>query len=250
MLLLSASGVGGYNTLAYTGLKYTTALNALVVMSTAPLMIAIATFLMFGERLSRRQTLGIATSFAGVIVILARGDPATLMQLELSVGDLWILAALTTYALYSALLRLKPDIHPLSLLAVTIGWGDILLTPLFVAELWTGARPVITPLTIGLFAYVVTFPSVVAYYFYNRGVELVGANRAGPFYHLIPAFGSVLAILFLGEAPHIYHAAGYALVLAGIVTATRKRGGGTVPNENAADLAAGGDESNTKTMVP
>ena len=71
-------------------------------------------------------------------------------------------------------------------------------------------------------AYVATFPSIFAYLFFNRGVELIGANRAAPFFHLIPVFGSVLAIAFLGERPHLFHVTGYALVLTGVAIAARR----------------------------
>jgi drug/metabolite transporter (DMT)-like permease len=222
LALLSLTGVTLYNTMAYIGLGYTQALNALLLQSTGPILIAIWCFAIYGERLTGRQMAGIAASLLGVVIIICRGDLSVLMQIELNVGDIWFLSALAIYALYSALLRGRPRMHWLSFLGVTIILGALLLTPAFLWELSTGARPVWSPAAVAVFGYVIIFPSIVAYVFFNRGVELIGANRAGPFFHLMPLFGSVIAILFLGEELKAYHAFGYVLVIAGILLATRK----------------------------
>lgn len=222
MLLMSLTGVTLYNTMAYIGLTYTQALNALLMQSTTPVMIALMTFVMFKDRLTGRQLTGIVISMAGVVTIICRGNLGVLLSVELNQGDLWMLSALAIYALYSALLRKRPKVHPLSFLGVTLLLGAILLTPMFAWELSTGARPVINATTISVFVYVVIFPSILAYLFFNRGVELIGANRAAPFFHLMPLFGSVIAILFLGERPMWFHGLGYTLVICGILLATRK----------------------------
>jgi drug/metabolite transporter (DMT)-like permease len=222
VLILALTGVTLYNTLAYIGLTHTQALNALLLQSTAPVMIAIMTFFMYGDRLTGRQLSGILVSLLGVVTIICRGDPRVLLSVEMNEGDLWMICALAIYAFYSAILRKKPQVHHLSLLGATIGLGAILLTPIFLWEVSTGARAVITPTTIAVFVYVAIFPSILAYLFFNRGIELIGANRAGPFFHLMPLFGSVIAIIFLGERPMWFHAAGYALVVTGIFMATRR----------------------------
>jgi drug/metabolite transporter (DMT)-like permease len=220
MALLALTGVTLYNTMAYIGLEHTEALNALLLQSTGPILIAIFCFVLYRDRLTGRQMAGIAASLFGVVIIVCRGDLAVLLQIELNIGDLWFLAALAVYALYSALLRKRPKMHWLSFLATTIGLGTLLLTPLFIWELSTGLRPAWSPAVVAVFAYVIIFPSMVAYLFFNRAVDLIGANRASPFFHLIPLFGSVIAILFLGEIPKSYHAVGYALVIMGILLAT------------------------------
>ncbi len=221
MLLLSFAGVTVYNTLAYHGLEYTTALNGSLMQSSAPLMIGLWSLILFRDRLTPAQLAGIFISFFGVATIIARGDPATLMHLKLNPGDIWFLVAMASYALYAALLRRRPAIHFLSFLAVTFVAGAIMLAPVTVLEFMAGRRVHPTPAAFAVLAYVVIFPSLIAYIFFNRGVELIGANRAGPFFHLIPVFGSAVAILFLGERPQLYHGIGYLLIITGIFVAQR-----------------------------
>lgn len=206
LALLAATGISAYNALGYYALQYTQALNGLLIQSTAPLLIALWALILFRDRLSWKQLAGILTSLCGVVIIVGRGDLAVLQSLALNPGDVWFFLAMVVYAFYSALLKRRPLMHPVSFLAVTMGLGVVLLTPALVAT----------------FGYVALFPSLLAYLCFNRGVELVGPNRAAPFFHLIPVFGSALAILFLGEEPRLYHAIGYALVLGGVVVATRR----------------------------
>lgn len=220
LTLLSLSGVTLYNTLFYWGLQFTPALNGLLMQSTAPLLIALWAFAISGERLRFGQAAGIAVSLCGVLVIISRGDLNALANVRFEAGDLWLIAAMVLYAFYSALLEKRPRMSRLGFLAFSIGWGAALLTPAFIWERVAGAPLHFNLLTLASFAYVSIFASVLAYLFFNRGIELVGANRAAPFFHLMPVFGSALAILLLGETPHLYHAAGYALVLTGVAVAT------------------------------
>jgi drug/metabolite transporter (DMT)-like permease len=221
MILLSLTGVTLYNSLAYYGLNYTQAINGLLIQSAAPLLIGLVSFILFRDKLTAGQAAGIAMSLAGVIVIITRGDPSVLFGLSFNQGDLWFLLALLFYATYAATLRLRPPIHFLSFLAFTIVVGAVLQIPATIAEFALGHRINPTPAAFAVLAYVVVFPSILAYLFFNRGVELIGANRAGPFFHLIPVFGSTIAILFLGERPALFHAVGYLLIIAGVVLAQR-----------------------------
>jgi drug/metabolite transporter (DMT)-like permease len=221
MLLLSLCGITLYNTLAYYGVQYTQAINGLLIQSVGPLMIALFTYLFFRERLTAGQATGIILSFAGVLVIISGGDLSALIGLRLNKGDLWFLLALVFYCCYAAAMRLRPRIHPLSFLAFTIIAGATLQIPATIVEFALGFRINPTPQAFLVLAYVVIFPSILANLFFNRGVDLIGANRAGPFLHLIPVFGSVIAFFFLGERPGLHHLAGYALILGGIFAAQR-----------------------------
>jgi drug/metabolite transporter (DMT)-like permease len=220
---LSATGIGGYNALAYWGLGYTEALNALLVQSTGPLLIALWGWGLWGDRLSPAQFFGILTSLSGVLVIITRGDFAHLAALKLNPGDILVFLALVLYGLYAALIRIRPVMAPESFLGATIIGGTLLLSPFALAEFMAGARVNVTPASLAVLAYVAVFPSLIAYMFFVRSVELIGPNRASPFFHLMPVFGSVIAILFLGEQPQIFHALGFALVLSGVFVATRRR---------------------------
>jgi len=220
--LLAMIGSAGYNIVAYLALHYTEAINSLLLQSVCPLFVALWSFALFRDRLTLVQALGIATSMTGAAVIICRGDLGVLTRFAFNAGDLMILVALVFYALYTALVRVRPAMHPLSFLAATIAASTVLMLPPMGYELAAGYVPALGAATLAAFAYVGIFPSVVSYFFLNRGIELIGANRAAPFIHLMPVFGSILAILFLGERPQLFHAAGYALVLTGVALAARR----------------------------
>ena len=221
LLFLSFTGITLYNMMAYYGLQYTQAINALLMQSTGPLLIGLWSLILFRDRLTLAQLAGIGVSLLGVVVIISRGDPAILARLALNPGDIWFVVALAIYALYAAMLRKRPPVHFMSFLAVTITAGAVMILPFSLAEFLAGHRIKPTPAAFAVLAYVIVFPSVIAYVCFNRGVELIGANRAGPFFHLIPVFGSAIAILFLGERPQWFHGVGYALIILGIVAAQK-----------------------------
>jgi drug/metabolite transporter (DMT)-like permease len=221
MVLLSLTGMSLYNSFAYYGLQYTEAINGLLIQSAAPLFIGLISLILFRDGLSGGQIVGILLSLSGVTVILTRGELSALLGLRFNHGDLWFLLALITYATYAAILRLRPKIHPLSFLGFTVIVGALLLVPPAMIESALGHRINPTPQAFVVMIYMAIFPSILAYFFFNRGVELIGANRAGPFFHLIPVFGSAIAIVFLGERPEVFHAVGYLLIIGGIVVAQR-----------------------------
>ncbi len=222
MVVLAATGVSAYNTMAYYGLQYTTAINGLMLQSIGPLFVALWTFALFGDRLTARQAGGICVSLTGVLVIICHGSLSVLTGIGFNRGDLWFLIALAIYGFYTAWLRKRPPMHPLSFLAVSMGLGALVLVPAAALELAGGRTVELDAVTLASFAYVCLFPSLLGYLCLNRGIELIGANRAAPFMHLTPVFGSVLAIVLLGERFELYHAVGYALVFTGITVATRK----------------------------
>ena len=162
-------------------------------------------------------------SLAGVLVILLHGDITTLSAISFNKGDLIFTVALIIFALYSVLTLKRHAIHGLSFAAFTFGAGSAALIPLLIYEFFT--RP---PMTLDVhnlltLFYVAIFPSILAYLCFNRGVLLIGANRAAPFLHVVPVFGSVMAFVFLDERPHLFHLIGFVLVLAGVFVASRKQ---------------------------
>ena len=221
MVGLSATGFAFNNAISYWALQYTEALNALLIQSSGPLFVALWSLLLFGMRLSLAQFAGIMISLAGVLTILLRGDLAALVNIQFNRGDVMFADAVLSFGLYSALITRRPRIHPLSLICFTIGCGALLLLPFSVWEFWNGVRLQPDALTLATVVYVMIFPSTLAYLFFNRGIALIGPNRASPFLHLVPVFGSAMAILLLGEQPRLFHLTGYLLVLAGVVIASR-----------------------------
>jgi drug/metabolite transporter (DMT)-like permease len=222
MVALSATGFAFNNAVSYWALHYTEALNALLIQSSGPLFVALWSLLLFGMRLTLAQLAGIAISLAGVLTILLRGDLATLVNIHFNRGDVMFAAAVLSFGLYSALITRRPKIHQLTLISFTIGCGALLLLPFSIWEFWIGLTLKPDALTAATLIYVVIFPSTLAYLFFNRGIALIGPNRAAPFFHLVPVFGSAMAILLLGEQPRLFHLVGYLLVLAGVVTASRQ----------------------------
>jgi drug/metabolite transporter (DMT)-like permease len=245
LTVISLMGITAYNSIAYYGLTYTDAINGLLTQSAAPLLIGLWSLILFRDRLTPAQLLGIGVSLVGVVIIVARGSLATLAELRLNPGDILMVIAIATYAMYSALLRLRPPVHWLSFLTITIALGQAMIIPFFLVEFALGARIEPSPAAWWTIAYVILIPSIFAPIFFNRGVELIGANRAGPFFHLIPVFGSTLAILFLGERPQLFHGIGYGLIVVGIIIAQRGRAAeaasipATVPVPGAAEPTGG-----------
>ena len=219
---LSATGFAINNALSYWALQYTQALNALLIQSSGPLFVALWSLALFGVRLTLAQSAGIAISLIGVFTILLRGDIGTLTSIQFNKGDVMFATAILAFGLYSALMPRRPRTHPLSLICFTMLCGALLLVPFSVWEYSNGF--VLKPdlLTAATLIYVVIFPSALAYLFFNRGIALIGPNRAAPFFHLIPVFGSAMAIVLLGEQPRLFHLVGYLLVLAGVVIASRQ----------------------------
>ena len=219
--LLGALAIGSFNILLYTGLQTTTALNSMLIQSAQPALILVVGALAMGDSTSLRQIAGVVISFAGVLAIIARGDPAILWAMDLNIGDAIIGAAVLLWALYAVLLRHRPAVHPLSFLAASVIAGIALIAPVYAHELWSGRLivPAIgSALAIG---YVSIFPSFLAYLFFNRGVELIGSAATGQYMNVMPLMGAGLAMLFLGETLHFFHVAGLVLIVAGIAVAGR-----------------------------
>lgn len=218
LLFLAFSGVALFQSLVYLGLRSTTAVNAVLINSSLPLFMLLCSWLIERERASPRQIAGMLVSLTGILVILSRGSPAALLELELHAGDGWILLAMPVWGVYSVLLKRRPpEIGGLAFLFVLSLAGTVMLLPFAVMQ--PGHWP--TPAEAGGVVYMGVFASVLAFIFWNRGVAAVGANAAGFTIHLLPAFGTVLAILFLGETFAGYHAAGIVTILAGVLLATR-----------------------------
>jgi drug/metabolite transporter (DMT)-like permease len=217
LLLLALCGVAVFQSLVYLGLRTTTAVNAVLLNSSMPMFMLLCSWIIERERASARQIAGMLLSLAGIVVILARGDAGSLLQLKLHAGDLWILLAMPVWGVYSVLLKRRPaGLGGLEFLFVISAAGTLMLAPfaLHAAPHWPGEAAALGVVYMGIGA------SVLAFFFWNRGVSVVGANIAGFTIHLLPAFGTVLAIVFLGETFQAFHAAGIAIILAGVLLAT------------------------------
>lgn len=219
VLLLAVLSITIYNTFIYQGLTTTTAINSFLLNTSRPTIIVLISIILFRDGISLWQGVGFLLALCGTLTIFARGDFAQLLALNLNVGDLWILTATVAWALYTVLLRNKPDIHPTSLLFATVLFGVVLLTPFYIWETVVYKAMPVTLATIGGVAYLAVISSIVAYLAYNRAVELIGANKAGLTSYLLPLCGTFFAVILLGESVHIYHVIAFILIIGGVYIA-------------------------------
>jgi len=221
MLWLGVTGGALFTALQYVGLQYTSALNVSVLNSLVPVLIVAAGAILFRDRIGVRQIAGITTSSVGVLIIIARGQFETLRHLEFNWGDLIIVFNMMVFAIYATYLRRRPQIHWLSFMFVLAVISAASTMPFFIWESVAGNTFKSTLLTAVAIVYVAVFPSVLAFAAWNRGVELIGANRSGPFLHLIPIYTALLATTLLGETLTAHHVMGFVLIIAGVWLASR-----------------------------
>ena len=222
LILLGVLGVGSHNALAYIGLNYTTATNGVILNSFIPVMIIALSWVFLRQRLANIQLAGVLVSLAGVLTILSQGSLERLAAFRLNLGDMLVILSMLLWSLYTICLRWRPPgLHMLAFLFVIACVGNAAVLPFYVVETifdrsaqWTW-QAVLALASIGLFS------SFLAYIFWNRGVEEVGASVAGLFVHLMPVFGTVLAWLFLAERLQLFHVAGIVLILTGIYVTSR-----------------------------
>lgn len=222
LLILGLSGGALFSALQYVGLQYTSAINVSVLNSLGPVFIVVAVAVLFGETMRPIQLAGIAVSLGGVLFIVTRGEPAMLAQMSFNYGDLIILFNMAVWAFYSAWLRFRPRIHWASFMFVFSLIAAVGTLPFAIYEHAQGFHFQPTAMTFLAMIYVSVFPSIIAYLSWNRGVELIGPNRAGVFLHLIALYSAVLAWMFLGERLATFHVIGFALILVGVTLAARK----------------------------
>ncbi len=221
VVALGLLGVGGYNTLAYIGLQYTAATNALLLNSFIPVATIALSWAFLKKHLRPIEWLGVGLSLAGVATIVARGELATLAALTPNIGDLWMLAAVFVWALYTIGLQWRPaGVDPMLMLAAFTSVGLLALAPAYAWEITQGRSIDWTAPALAGIAYAGILPGFVGYVFYNRAVGEVGASKASLFIHLMPVFGTLLSALFLDEVPHRYHFVGIALIFVGIYLTT------------------------------
>ena len=216
ILVLGLLGVGLFNAMLYTGLHYTTATNALLILAAIPPLVVLIDRLVFGVRSEWLQIIGTVLSIIGVAIIVFRGDLAAALALQLGGGDVILLGAALVWALYTSLLRLRPAIAPTSLIATTFVVGALATVPLALWEWHQGLRVAWSWPVGAALLYVALLPSLLSFFIYNHAAQVVGPARAGQAITMMPVFGAFLSALLLGEALHSYHALGIGIICIGI----------------------------------
>jgi drug/metabolite transporter (DMT)-like permease len=226
--LIGFLGVGTYNSFQYLALQTSSPLNITLVASSTPVFMLGLGAVFYGQTVRKRQWLGAVLSILGVLTVLTRGDVHNLLHVQWVLGDLFILLATLEWAWYSWLLA-QPKDPP----ALRSDWAGFLMAQLVFGLLWSGlfagaewTQPHADiawgwPLALAIAAIAVG-PAVLAYRFWGLGVQRVGPGVAGFFANLTPLFAAVMSALVLGDAPRVYHAAAFVLIVGGIVVSSRK----------------------------
>jgi drug/metabolite transporter (DMT)-like permease len=224
LLLLGALGMGVCGAFVYIAAATTTATNIGILYAASPVLIILLGRLLHREHMARHQLLGVALCLAGVLVILARADLAVLLGLRFTVGDLWVVAAVVAWAVYSVRLRYRPTALGLNerFTGIVLG-GLVALLPFTIAEALLDRPPALAVETVAWVAFLAVVASFGAYQVYGMILQALGASEASLLFYLTPVYNALLAWLLLGERLAPYHLAGAALVLPGLYLATRRR---------------------------
>jgi len=223
-LVLGITSITIFNSIVYYSLNFTQVISGVLMISTIPVMIIVFCWLFKIEKTNVYQIMGVILSLFGVAVIITKADLGILLNLNFNKGDLWMVVAMFSWAMYSALLRKKKlELSQLSLLQTIISAGLLFLFPAYLFELALGFRANIHLPFILTLSYVVLFPGLASFIFWIKGISIIGSNRSGIFLHLIPVFSTILAILIFKEKFMFYHLIGAVLIITGIVLSSKKK---------------------------
>ena len=222
LLLLGLTGYTGFTAFFYAAAHHTTGANMSIIQGAMPLFVFSLAYVVRKRPIRAMQGLGMMLALAGVALVATRADLDVARTLAFNLGDLFMLGATVSYAIYTVGLEDRPAVSSLSLFAAMVAVALVTSLPLTLAEAATTGTYWPTPKGWVITVLVSIFPSFLAQVFYIRGVELIGPGRAGIFVNLIPVFGAAMAVAFLGEPFGWYQGAGLALVMIGIVFAQRR----------------------------
>jgi len=227
VLILGITSITLFNSIVYYSLQFTQVISGVLMISTIPVMIILFSSLLKIEKTNFFQLIGVFFSMMGVIVIVSQLNLEKIKELSFNKGDLSIIVAMLSWALYSALLkRKKLELSQLSLLQVIISAGLIFLLPVYLIEMSLGRHVVLELPFFLTLSYVVLFPGLASFICWIKGIAIIGANRSGIFLHLMPIFSTILAIIIFKEKFMIYHLIGAILIITGIVLSSKKKANG------------------------
>tara|TARA_Y100000590_G_scaffold348141_1_gene399017 strand:- start:1229 stop:2128 length:900 start_codon:yes stop_codon:yes gene_type:complete len=222
-IILGVTSITIFNSIVYYSLYYTQVISGVLMISTIPVWIIFISSLLNIEKTNFFQIIGVAFSLTGVVFIITKVDLELVKNLDFNKGDLTMVIAMFAWAIYSALLKKKKyEISQITLLEVVIITGLIFLTPIYFIEMNFGntiklGKPFYLTLT-----YVVLFPGLCSFFFWIKGISIIGANRAGVFLHLMPIFGAIMAMVIFDEKFMFYHFLGAIFILSGIILSNKK----------------------------
>ena len=222
-IILGITSITIFNSIVYYSLHYTQVISGVLMISTIPVWIIFISSILKIEKTNIFQIIGVGLSLMGVIFIITKADLNLIKNLDFNKGDLTMVVAMFSWAIYSALLKKKTyEISQITLLQVVIITGLIFLIPIYIIEMNLGNvikldKPFLLTLT-----YVVLFPGLASFFFWIKGIALIGANRAGAFLHLMPIFGAIMAMVIFKEKFMFYHILGAIFIISGITLSNKK----------------------------
>ena len=223
-IILGITSITIFNSIVYYSLYYTQVISGILMISTIPVWIIFISSILRIEKTNIFQILGVILSLTGVIFIITKADINLIKNLDFNKGDLSMVVAMFSWAIYSALLkRKKYKISQISLLEVVIICGLIFLAPIYFIEMSMGKLIILEKPFYLTLAYVVIFPGLAAFFFWIKGISIIGANRAGIFLHLMPIFGAIMAMVIFDEKFMYYHFLGAIFIIAGITLSNKKK---------------------------
>lgn len=212
--------IGG-NGMLFVGLQFTSAISGALINSAEPVVIVAVAWVMFRDRLTTIQWIGVVISMIGVLYLIGRGDVSVFLSFDLNIGDVFVLISIVSWAFYAVLMRRVPrELDRLNLVFGILVAGAIVVFPFWILEnIFYKATPLIWE-AVWTTGFNAVFASILALFWWNHTVENLGPGRAGLFVHLIPVYTVVLAMSLLGEQPYLFHAIGIGLIAIGIVLTT------------------------------
>ena len=222
-IILGITAVTIFNSALFYSLKFTQVITGVLMISTVTVMIIFISSLLKIEKTNIFQILGVALSLVGVLFIITKADIELLKNLDFNRGDLTMVLAMLSWATYSALLKKKKyELSQISLLQVVISFGVIFLIPLYFIDMEMGNLIKFEQPFFLTLIYIVFFPGLASFFFWIKGVALIGPNRAGVFLHLMPILGAIMAMVIFDEKIMFYHLLGAAFIVAGITLSNKK----------------------------
>ena len=222
-IILGITSITIFNSTVYYSLYYMQVISGVLMISTIPVWIMFISSILGIEKTNKFQILGVVLSLLGVLFIITKSDLNVIKNLAFNRGDLIMASGMFAWALYSALLKKKTyEISQITLLEVVIISGLVFLVPIYILEMNFGNQIILGMPFVLTLSYVVIFPGLASFFFWIKGIGIIGANRAGVFLHLMPVFGSIMAIVFFGEKFMIYHLLGAIFIVAGITLSNKK----------------------------
>ena len=223
IMILGISSITLFNSIVYYSLNFTNVISGVLMISTIPVMIIFFSWIFKIEKTNVYQIFGVIFSLLGVVTIITKAELNLLLNLDFNKGDLWMVVAMFSWAIYSALLKKKKhELSQISLLETIISMGLIFLFPIYIIEMKMGYHMILNVPFVLTLTYVVLFPGLASFLFWIKGIAIIGVNRSGIFLHLMPIMSTILAIIIFEEKFMFYHFVGAILILTGIFLSNKK----------------------------